>query len=1002
MIHSFSNADYLHERLSRPDNSPALDGADADFFAWKEVLAASGETVFSKRLASLNQDETQARQSTRRAKESGEATTPRWFALLQEAFDSCDAIPIEIEQPFANLWVSIAAYARKKVDFRALVSLDVLSTFVNSLHSEICQIAAEATYAIFCDYRARGFSYDHFVDSQRRSQCADIFSKYPALARLIGTLVLSWIQTTQTFFERLENDRALLFSAFAVPLEIDLTSVTVGLSDRHAGGFQAILAKFGSTKVLYKPKDMSLEALLPTINQWLEAENFPTLFRFPRSIDRGEYGWAEWISQQPCDSIEEVRHYYKKAGALLCLAQVLNAKDLLFENVIACASEPVLIDLEAFLQPEVRTFDQIGKAFSGDHPAYQWRGSVIDVAFLPFWQFSSSHPTCDLSGLGCRNDDLPPISMNGWDQLNSDGMRPVLYSSRAYRARNEVLWNGNVQKASDFSREIELGFAELHNFILKNRESFLAFVQTFAQSKSRLVFRSTQLYGRLLKQSLSPTNLESGIRRSIVFEQLYRPPLKGGYLSNQLQQVLDFEAGVLLNLDVPRFYIPANSDTLTIDSKNRVAKFLWEPPLKTVERRIHHMSEAALQHHQEVIRQSLDRKPKIFTSPIAQIELRRIVQEYVDMMLSRVEPKAKSTIWALPTFVEVVPPLIEQIGLYSGDLGILIFLAAADRLLHQSSANPLLERFRTKLEQFPVGSGPLGIGNGVGSLIYGSLLLGTILEDQSWFDLAERLFCQLTEERVRSENDPDLLYGIAGLLLAIGQLHKVRPDDRKERLASVCLVKLFEGFHPREGWKRPNGDSPLGFAHGAAGISYAAAVAGKIFENNRAQTLAQNGIDFDRRHFNEAEHNWPSTTNDNHPASMRAWCSGLTGMFMSRVGIWRIWRDSELQAEVDANLPFLPELLGLDHWCCGSAGVAEAFVHAAQVFDRKDLLEKARTTLDQTVRRALKTTYYRFSPHVGQNYCFQPSLFRGLAGLGYTLIRTLEPRSLPCIMAFEL
>src|ERR1700730_16602948 len=215
MIYSFSNADYLHERLSRPDNSPALDGADADFFAWKEVLAASGETVFSKRLASLNQDETQARQSTRRAKESGEATTPRWFALLQEAFDSCDAIPIEIERPFANLWVSIAAYARKKVDFRALVSPDVLSTFVNSLHSEICQIAAEATYAIFCDYRARGFSYDHFVDSQRRSQCADIFSKYPALARLIGTLVLSWIQTTQTFFERLENDRALLFAAFA-------------------------------------------------------------------------------------------------------------------------------------------------------------------------------------------------------------------------------------------------------------------------------------------------------------------------------------------------------------------------------------------------------------------------------------------------------------------------------------------------------------------------------------------------------------------------------------------------------------------------------------------------------------------------------------------------------------------------------------------------------------------------------------------------------------------
>jgi len=135
---------------------------------------------------------------------------------------------------------------------------------------------------------------------------------------------------------------------------------------------------------------------------------------------------------------------------------------------------------------------------------------------------------------------------------------------------------------------------------------------------------------------------------------------------------------------------------------------------------------------------------------------------------------------------------------------------------------------------------------------------------------------------------------------------------------------------------------------------------------------------------------------------MRAWCSGLTGMLVSRIGIWRSWRDPAVLAEIETNLPFLPDLLGLDHWCCGSAGVAEALIYASHAFDRKDLLEKAGTTIDQAVRRALKTTYYRFSPHVGQNYCFQPSLFRGLAGLGFTLIRVLEPASLPCIMAFEL
>ena len=81
--------------------------------------------------------------------------------------------------------------------------------------------------------------------------------------------------------------------------------------------------------------------------------------------------------------------------------------------------------------------------------------------------------------------------------------------------------------------------------------------------------------------------------------------------------------------------------------------------------------------------------------------------------------------------------------------------------------------------------------------------------------------------------------------------------------------------------------------------------------------------------------------------------------------------------------------------------MVETLIYAANALDRKDLLEQARKTAGQTVRRALKTTYYRFTPYVGQNYSFQPSLFRGLAGLGYTFLRTLEPASLPSIVAFE-
>lgn len=76
-------------------------------------------------------------------------------------------------------------------------------------------------------------------------------------------------------------------------------------------------------------------------------------------------------------------------------------------------------------------------------------------------------------------------------------------------------------------------------------------------------------------------------------------------------------------------------------------------------------------------------------------------------------------------------------------------------------------------------------------------------------------------------------------------------------------------------------------------------------------------------------------------------------------------------------------------------------MYVGMLLDREELVAKAGSMIDQSVRRALKSVYYRFSPEVGENYCFQPSLFRGLAGIGYTLLRSMDPSGLPCILAFE-
>ena len=122
---------------------------------------------------------------------------------------------------------------------------------------------------------------------------------------------------------------------------------------------------------------------------------------------------------------------------------------------------------------------------------------------------------CDLSGLGCKNENLPPGRAVEWESINTSEMRPVVRSVRPYRAKNEVVYLGKVQAPGDFIQEIESGFAEFHRFMVKKGESLIKFLSQWPEGRSRLIFRPTQLYSSLVQKSLSAKNLESGIKRSM-------------------------------------------------------------------------------------------------------------------------------------------------------------------------------------------------------------------------------------------------------------------------------------------------------------------------------------------------------------------------------------------------------------------------------------------------------------------------------------------------------
>jgi lantibiotic modifying enzyme len=406
-------------------------------------------------------------------------------------------------------------------------------------------------------------------------------------------------------------------------------------------------------------------------------------------------------------------------------------------------------------------------------------------------------------------------------------------------------------------------------------------------------------------------------------------------------------------------------------------------------------------YHVENRQESLRRRPRVVGPSQTHGEILEIAGDLVGEVLRRSRNDPAKNLWPLPTFTKQPLPEHECDGLYLGDIGVAIFLAAWDCTEGTAiSKRPLDTLFSRLRGRRILQSIPLGICNGLGSYAYGCLVLAKLTEQDRWLELSNRFGAEISIERLASEPDPDIVYGLAGAIVCLVRLYQSTGDRSFLECAQSGLETLGSRFIPGTGWVRPNGEALLGFAHGSAGIAFAALELAEASGNDRGLEIASQAFALDRKFYSVSDGNWSSTT-QGPGNSLRTWCSGSPGITLARLTGWRVMQDPTLFSEIERTWQNFPDLLGLDHWCCGNLGLVELLWHAARKLDREDLRPKADTLLGKTVQRALRGAFSRFNPELGHNFCFQPSLFRGTAGLGYTLLRFLHPDKLPCILAFE-
>jgi lantibiotic modifying enzyme len=87
----------------------------------------------------------------------------------------------------------------------------------------------------------------------------------------------------------------------------------------------------------------------------------------------------------------------------------------------------------------------------------------------------------------------------------------------------------------------------------------------------------------------------------------------------------------------------------------------------------------------------------------------------------------------------------------------------------------------------------------------------------------------------------------------------------------------------------------------------------------------------------------------------------------------------------------------VDTLCCGALGGVEFFCEAGDALGRDDLRALAAQRLTAVLRSAAAAGDYRWNSGKGR---FNLGMFRGLAGVGYTLLRRVDG-SLPNVLIWQ-
>lgn len=836
------NAQSISERLQALRQNPAAlnyfnqEKAQRRLAAWKDIPAFQDEELFKRRveLDGCSMEEFIQILGTPSEKLFENRESPHWLnqVLAAESFAGGphslaleDAVTRGMLPPFIPL---IRFYAQdlhsflekrqELLQWMRLTANQALDLFLNPVIGRIEYLTRRAIVLEINVQRMLGTLEGETAEARFSSFAKKMLSsidrlafleKYSVLTRSMQLTLELWVEASREFIERLRTDAAEIGNAFGILEDDSLAKFEPGAGDIHCRGRSVVILTFQSgKKVLYKPRDLSIDQNFQDLLRWCNEHGLNPPLKTILVLPRDHYGWVEFIQNFPCESDDDLALFYQRLGVWLCLLHSLVTVDMHFENMVAAGADPVIVDLETLFHGEGIVSNTF--LWASDLDAQKIRNSVMGVGLLPAPVVSEGNQTFDVSAIGASVGQQAPYKVTLLQNQGKDdvhiahvpGWIPSVHSRPS---------EGENTKVS--AQDILSGFESCYKFLLKHKNELLAEsgpIAAFEKNSRRLIIRNTRFYGGLSIDAGHPDLLKDDLDRAWHWDNLWNEisfrPIIERFIASEMTQV--FQG------DIPFFTIGLDGvDAMGADGA-RINDVIPESGLALARKRILDLSAEGLEQQSWFIRASLGyldgyarKAPKSVSDKIKTscgndpyLAAAREVGEQVLSELTHFEETASCIDVACitgenegaPGAYSIAPAGVE---LYDGLGGIALFLAYLAREsgedCYRKGAEALLKNIQMimakRVHKWSRMSGFLGLG----SLVYVYSHLGVLWNREDLLNEA-KVFAEDIPHALEHDDTFDILTGSAGCLLCLLSLERVSPQSGCLNLAESCADHLLD------------------------------------------------------------------------------------------------------------------------------------------------------------------------------------------------------------------